>query len=282
MIWLAGRDIDATRFGSERAASAGAITVVALGWLVALGSLIGAVTVFTEIGWDRAPWIVILCASVPLALGLTRRVAASRRLHSIAPEPALEHRYYGSLAVITDSEERPLRPIGCTAREAAAQTGILLTDLASIPSVRIFQGVRPTDPGLPLIPHAISAGRRLFLVESVAWPPGRYEADPDTGRILCNGTYIGQSAHALRTTARQWGKLLPRNHRVTAVVVVHPAAQGAITLPAPASKDLSWVLAEDTIAHLRQRIAGHGHSVSRNAVAALMAATAVDTTASRS
>ena len=276
MSWLAGRTIDATRFGSERAASAGAMTVVVLGWLIALGSLIGAATVFAEIGWSRAPWVVILCASVPLALGLTRRVAASRRLRSIAPEPSLEHRYYGSLAPIKDSELRALRPIGCTAREVATETEVLLTGLASIPSVRIFRGVRPAIPGLPLIPHAISAGRRLLLVESVAWPPGQYEADPDNGRILCNGTYIGQSVHALKTAARQWAKLLPRNHSVMAVVVVHPATQGEITLPAQERNDLTWVLAEDTIAHLRHRIAGHGNSVSRNEVAALMAATAAD------
>jgi hypothetical protein len=275
MIRLAERYANATRYGSERAASTGAMTALAVGWLIALASLVAAASVFTEIGWGRTLRVAVLCASVLFALAMTRRVAASRRLHSITPGSALEQRYFGNLNGITDSEQRPLRPIGSTAREVAARTGILLTDLASDPSVRIFHGVRPADPSLPLVPHAISAGRRLVLVESVSWPPGRYEAGQD-GRIHCDGTYIGQSTAALRTVARQWAALLPRNHRVMAVVVVHPAGKGEIALPAGGRKDLAWVLADDAIAELKSCIAGGGRSVSRNTVATLLAATAVD------
>jgi hypothetical protein len=246
-----------------------------VGWLIALASLVAAASVFTEIGWSRTLRVAILGASVLFALAMTRRVAASRRLQSITPGSALEQRYFGNLNAITDSEQRPLRPIGSTAREVAARTGVLLTDLASDPSVRIFHGVRPADPSLPLVPHAISAGRRLVLVESVAWPPGRYEAGPD-GRIRCDGIYIGQSVQALRTAARQWAGLLPRNHRVMAAVVVHRTAKGEITLPAGRPKDLTWVLADNAIAELRPCIAGGGRAVSRNAVVTLMAATAVD------
>ena len=275
MIRLAERYANATRYGSERAASTGAMTALAVGWLIALASLIAAASVFTEIGWSRTLRVAVLGASVPFALALTRRVAASRWLRSMTPGPALEQRYFGNLNAITDSEQRPLRPIGSTAREVAARTGVLLTDLAADPSVRIFHGVQPGDPSLPLVPHAISAGRRLVLVESVAWPPGRYEADPD-GRILCDGTYIGQSVQALRTVARQWAGLLPRNHRVMAAVVVHRTAKGEITLPAGRPKDLTWVLADNAIAELRPCIAGGGRAVSRNAVVTLMATTAVD------
>jgi hypothetical protein len=275
MIRLADRYANATRYGSERAASTGAVTALAVGWLIALASLVAAASVFTEIGWSATLRVAVLCASVLFALTMTRRVTASRRLRSLTPGPALEQRYYGNLDAITDSERRPLRPIGCTAREVAARTGVLLTDLAADPAVRIFHGVRPADPSLPLVPHAISAGRRLVLVESVAWPPGRYEAGPD-GRIHCDGTYIGQSTAALRTAARQWAELLPRNHRVMAAVVVHRAAKGEITLPAGGQKDLAWVLADNAIAELKPCIAGGGRSVSRNAVATLRAAVAVD------
>jgi hypothetical protein len=260
MIKLAGRFANATRYGSERAASTGAMTALAVGWLIALASLVAAASVFTEIGWGRTLRVAILGASVLFALAMTRRVAASRRLKSITPGSALEQRYFGNLNAITDSEQRPLRPIGSTVREVAARTGVLLTDLAS---------------GLPLVPHAVSAGRRLVLVESVAWPPGRYEVGAD-GRVLCDGIYIGQSVQALRTAARQWAGLLPRNHRVMAAVVVHRTAKGEITLPARGPKDLTWVLADNAIAELRPRIAGGGRAVSRNAVATLMAATAVD------
>jgi len=49
-----------------------------------------------------------------------------------------------------------------------------------------------------------------------------------------------------------------------------------MTLPAGGPKDLAWVLADNAIAELRPCIAGGGRAVSRNAVATLMAATAVD------
>jgi hypothetical protein len=275
MTGLAGRNINAIRYGSERIGTFGAMTIMAAGWLLPLISVIGIFSVFAKVGWGRAVWVTALCVSVPFALGLTRWVSASRRLRSIAPEQMLEQRYYGSLEAITDSERRPLRPIGCTARQAAERTGALLNDLDLAPSVRIFHGIRPADQSLPLLPHAISAGRQLILVESVAWPPGQYETS-STGRIRCDGTYIGQSVQALRDTARYWSELLPRNHRVAAMVVVHPAATGDITLPEQEPKGPVWVLAGGAIHQLQQHIAGHRHSVSRNAMVALMAATAVD------
>ena len=154
MIRLAQRYANATRYGSERAASSGAMTALAVGWLIALASLIAAASVFAEIGWSQTLRVAVLGASVLFALAMTRRVAASRRLQSITPGFALEQRYFGNLNAITDSEQRPLRPIGSTAREVAARTGVLLTDLASDPSVRIFHGVRPADPRLPLVPRS--------------------------------------------------------------------------------------------------------------------------------
>src|SRR5258708_6186569 len=78
---------------------------------------------------------------------------------------------HGSLDAITDSEHRPLRPIGATAREVAARTTDLLTELLTLPGVRIFQGVRHAVAGVPCIGHAVNSGCRLVLVESVAWPP---------------------------------------------------------------------------------------------------------------
>jgi hypothetical protein len=275
MTGLAGRNINAIRYGSERVGTVGALIIVAAVWLIPIVSVIGIFSVFADAGWSRAVWVAVLCASVPLALVLTRWVIASRRLRSIAPEPLLDQRYYGSLDVITDSERRLLRPIGCTAREAADRTGALLNYLRLDPSVRIFHGIRPADPNLPLIPHVISAGRQLILLESVAWPPGQYETGSN-GHIRCDGTYIGQSVQALRDSARHWSELLPRNHKVAAMVVVHPAGPGHLTLPAQGPKGPVWVLASSAIQELQQRIGGQGDSVSRNAVAALMAATAAD------
>src|SRR5438876_846979 len=95
-------------------------------------------------------------------------------------EPAvwLSRRCHGSLDTVTDSERRALRPIGTTAQEAASRTSDLLAGLLASPGVRIFQGVRPAAAGLPRIPHAVSSGRQLVLVESVAWPAGQYATTP--------------------------------------------------------------------------------------------------------
>lgn len=275
MINLAGRTIDMTRYGSERAGTAGGIAALAITWLLAIAGLIGTLAIIPRIGWGRAVWFAVLCGALPLALWLTRRVAAGRRLRSVIPQQLLDQRHHGTLDVITDSEWRPLRPIGMTAREAASRTGALLTDLLAIPAVRIFHGVRPAGPGLPPVPHAVSAGRQLILVESVAWPPGRYDTAAD-GRVRCDGTYIGQSAGQLVAAARQWSELLPRNHQVMAMVVVHAAACGEMILPAPAGRDLAWVPAGNAVTELRRRISPGAPAVSRNVIAALAESTAVE------
>ena len=271
-----GCSADATRYGSGRPGTAGAVAALALGWTLALGGLAATTLIIPQLGWNRALRVAALCGSLPFAMWMTRRVIASRRLSAIAPPRVLERRYHGNLEAITDSEQRPLRPIGTPAREVATRTGVLLTDLIVHPSVRIFHGVRPADASLPPVPHAISAGRQLILIESVAWPPGRYETATN-GRIHCDGTYIGQSVRPLMATVRHWQELLPRNHQVSAMIVVHAAAEGPIALPAATTRNLAWALPENAVHDIRHRIS-HGHqSVSRNAVAALIAATACQT-----
>ena len=192
----------------------------------------------------------------------------------VLPAAVLPGRCHGSLAAITDSERRGLRPIGTTAREVAARTGILLNELLARPGVRIFLGVRAAAaPDLPRIPHAISAGRQLILVESVAWPPGRYAART-AGRIHCDGTYIGQSVRPLANAVRHWRETLPRGHRVSALVVVYPTTAGHLTLPAPATRDLAWTSADDAVRVIHARLPRGQPAVSMKAVAALFAATA--------
>jgi hypothetical protein len=198
---------------------------------------------------------------------------ADRRIAASVPSPLLNRRCHGTLEIITDSEQRSLRPIAATAQEVAAQTGELLAALIAIPCVRIFRGVHPAALSQPLISHAISAGREVVLVESVAWPSGRYETSAN-GAIHCDGTYIGQSAGPLMSAVQCWRAILPRGHCVTAMVVVHPAVDGDIALPAAVPGDLAWALAQDAARDLRQLILRGRQAVSRSAVAALLAATA--------
>jgi hypothetical protein len=185
----------------------------------------------------------------------------------------------GSLDAIVDSERRPLRPIGSSAHEVAERTGALLAGLVAPPGVLVFCGVCPMPDrsgrgDAPPIPHAVTAGRRLLLIESVAWPAGRYETGVG-GRVHCDGVYIGQSALPLIDAVRRWRRVLPGNHRVSALVVVHPPADGGLTLPVavPEPDDLAWVLADDAARHIRRRMPRRGRPVSRHTVTALMAAT---------
>jgi hypothetical protein len=251
----------------------GPVAASAVGWLLALGGLIGTISVLPQLGWGRALPVAVLCTAPPSALWMTRRAIESRRIRNVIPPSLLEQRYHGSLEAITDSERRSLRPIIATAYEVAARTGELLADLMAIPSVRIFHGVRLAGVGLPPIPHAISAGRQLVFIESVAWPPGHYET-AENGRIHCDGTYIGQSVCPLIAAVQHWRKILPKSHHVSAVIVVHPAAEGDIKLSAATPGDLVWVHADDAVRDIRERILAGRQAVSRNLVAALIAATA--------
>lgn len=180
--------------------------------------------------------------------------------------------WHGSLDTVTDSERRGLRPIGVTTHEVAVLTGILLQ---ALPGVLVFQGVRPAAEELPRIPHAISAGRRLILVESVAWPSGQYRQGAD-GRIHCDGTYIGQSVLPLVSAVRYWQATLPRGDRVSALVVVHPSGEGALVLPDAVTGEVAWTQACDAVRAVRIRLPRGRPTTSTRAVAALVAATAAE------
>src|SRR5690349_88299 len=115
-------------------------------------------------------------------------------------------------AGLTDSEQRPLRPIGTSVREAAARTGRLLARLWTMPEVRVCTGVRIAAGQQP-IGFAVITGAQVLLIESVAWPGGTYRTTPD-GRVHCDGLYIGQSARPLVGSVRLLRRTLPRHHRV--------------------------------------------------------------------
>lgn len=167
-----------------------------------------------------------------------------------AIEVLLARRSHGSLDAIIDSERRGLRPIGATARQVADRTSELLAELAALPNVRIFQGVRHAAAGRPLIAHAVNSRRSLVLVESVTWPPGRYAVSA-SGHIHCDGVYIGQSAGLLMAATAHWQAALPRSHEVRSIVIVYPAAPGNVSLPEDSARGPVWALADDALSHIR-------------------------------
>jgi hypothetical protein len=189
------------------------------------------------------------------------------------PAALIFRRCHGSLDSITDSERRALRPIGTTAHEIATRTGVLLADLFAFPDVQIFQGIRPMTADAPRIQHAISAGRRVVFIESVAWPPGQYVVATASGRIHCDGMYTGQSVGPLTAAVWHWREILPDDHRVSALVVVHPADQGGLTLPGPVALDVAWACASRAVPEIQARLPLGREEISMTAVTALAAAT---------
>jgi hypothetical protein len=172
---------------------------------------------------------------------------------------------YGSLDRITDTERRPLRSIGATAHDVATHTGTLLNGLLRGSRVRMYRGVRLPGRDNSPIPYALSAGAQIVLVDSVAWPPGSY-ATGATGAITCDDIYIGQSVHPLTSAVRRLRRLLPRGHRVSAVVIVYPSIEGCLTLP-PANGS------EVTLVHETEAVRAVGRRLTRRGTRAAVAPT---------
>lgn len=249
------------------------VAAESVAWLVTVAALAVVTVRVGTGGWDASLSWLVLCGSGPSAVWVARRVRAARDARALLPPDVLERRYHGSLAVIRDTERRSLRSIGASSYDVAARTGVLLAGLTAVPGVRIFLGVRPAGTHLPPTPHAVSAGRHLVLVESVAWPPGCYQVAA-SGEVLCDDVYIGQSVRPLRDAVRHWRRSLPRGSRVTARVVVHPPYGAKVALPRGADGDIGWLLAEEAEADIRQYISTDRRPPHRSTVAALVSATA--------
>jgi hypothetical protein len=249
------------------------VIVAVLAWLLSLSLFVKIAASGPTYG---AFYGFLLCGSPLAATWATRRVFAVRRTRGRVPERVLARRYHGDLELITDSDRRSLRPIGVSAAEIASRTANLLDKLPTIPSLRIFHGVRP--PGTAFATahtiaaaHAVACGRSILLVESVTFPPGNYQTDVE-GRVRCDGVYIGQSIGPLLENVRQWRRVLPRSHRVSAMVVVHDMSDGEWRLPDPQGTDLLWVPAREAVREIGRWIPDAA-TISRRSLAALLAAT---------
>lgn len=269
MTYSTQRRGEATTYLPGRAEIVAATVASTVGWLLGAIGLILVVSFLPDLGWSQVLSLVVLCGAPPSAMWATWHLRTSRRIRATVPPALLATRLHGNLDATLGGEGRSLRAIGTTTHEIAAQTGFLLGRLVERPGVRIFHGVRCPAA---TVAHAVTAGRRVILVESVAWPDGRYEVDPD-GRIRCDGLYIGQSTAMLMAAVRYWRAALPRTHHVSALVVVHPVGTVAHSLPAGSGADLAWARPEDALALIRER-APRRPAVSTRSFAALVAATA--------
>ena len=62
---------------------------------------------------------------------------------------------------------------------------------------------------------------------------------------------------------RYWRDALPRGHRVDALVVVYPTAEGDLALPATVAEELAWTRACDAVRTLRARLPRGQHAGGR-------------------
>ncbi|WP_328458393.1 hypothetical protein [Amycolatopsis sp. NBC_00438] len=248
----------------------GATTIRVTAWMVTVWLV---VRILPEHGsqWWRTAAFVILIGAPPLVFWLVWQFGRRRRARMAVPPTLFRRACHGTLAGISDSQRRPLRPIGGSARGAAERTSALLSGIEA-PGVRIFLATRPPGTSLPPVPHTISRGHSLVLVESVCWPDGRYRTTSD-GRVHCDGVYIGQSTSALTETVRSWRAALPSHHKVTAVVVVH-STTGTVELPDTYPPAPLWVSAEECLGRLWQLLEGARGHTDHSTVATLLAGVA--------
>jgi hypothetical protein len=151
-----------------------------------------------------------------------------------------------------DNALRPLRPIGVSTSEVVARTGRVLARLTDRPGVQLVSNMPVAGTPAP-VTHALSAGRLILFVESVAWPAGTYSTTADGG-VLCDGVYIGQSVLPLLDAVRQARRTLPDDYQIGGVVVVHPSLPAAPTLPATGPVELSWIPPARLASRMQRRL----------------------------
>jgi DnaJ domain len=100
--------------------------------------------------------------------------------------------------------------------------------LTRIPGVRIFHGLA-TEAGSVFadVDHAVLCGRRLVLVESKVWLPGRYDLD-ETGALLRNDRPFRGGVTRLPDWLDAYRALLP-DLELRGVLLLYPSRPGEIT-----------------------------------------------------
>lgn len=265
-----GRPAPVPFLPSLRGVIAAALLTITV-WVGALVGLVLVVQALSRVSWLHA-MVAATVAGLPVVGLLSLRwLHQALRLRAAVTDDVLERRYHGRRGVWTaDGGSSALRPVGASPADVVARTGNLLAALLEVPSVRIFSGVGPASADAVPVSHAVAAGRVVVLVESVAWPAGRYDLDAQ-GRVISDGMWIGQSVAPLMRTVAAWRAALPRSHRVSALVVVHASDGGTVQLAPRRFADVALVDAAGCRDEIRAALPARP-AVSRHTMAALLAA----------
>jgi hypothetical protein len=124
-----------------------------------------------------------------------------------------------------------LRPNASTLerRTAIAEqlTAPLLSELLRMPGVAIVHRIQFPGSATAHIGHAVVAGGRIALIDSVLWEPADYRLD-NWGRVLRNGALDESIAIALPIAADRFTAALPYAP-IESWVVVHRLTDGQLT-----------------------------------------------------
>lgn len=167
-----------------------------------------------------ALWLLTLTGIAAVVIRLARSYLAERTAeHAFAAEFA-EQRVFG----------RPSVDQGEVSERLTAD--LLATYLTRLPGARIFHGLAWPGSQFADIDHAVLCGRRLVLIESKMWLPGRYSADPDG--TLWRNDHVFRGGHTrLAAGLAAFRTLLPELD-ISGALIIYPCRSGAVTTEASA------------------------------------------------
>lgn len=138
-------------------------------------------------------------------------------------------------------------------------TAPLLNELLTIPAVAIVHRITfPGDPGLH-IGHAVVAGNRIALIDSVLWEPGEYALD-SWGRVLRNGAIDEGVTVALPIAAERFAAALPSTP-IRSWVVAHRLSEGTLTATSDEHSAVRLVTPEAMLREVGDWLSEQGNQV---------------------
>jgi len=160
------------------------------------------------------PWLALMVVGAGVAFVLARRHHAARHAQRRFAAEFAGLRVFG----------RPGTEAGPVGERLTAT--LLATYLIRLPGVRIFHGLALPGSVFADVDHAVLCGRRLVLVESKMWLPGRYTAD-GAGSVWRNGHPFRGGHLRLPSAVTAYRELLP-GVEVRGVALVHPSRAGEV------------------------------------------------------
>lgn len=158
-------------------------------------------------------------AALVAAVVLAYRCGQSALLDRLAPREAVAQVEYGrpGESHVSDDDRFGER-MGADA----------LMALTYLPGVRLFHGVGGAADG-SAVDHAVTCGRRVALVESRYWEPGRYSWTPH-GALLRDGRHFPGGETGLHTTVAGYQRMLGADVAVRGFIQVVASRPGSVTL----------------------------------------------------